>query len=87
MHDLREFTDPTEYKTYEELQAKLQSVLGGGVMGGAPKIEDEISLGEETPAPSFKEAEPVSTAEELSSNDDDEDTMSYFSKLINDDAA
>jgi len=87
MHDLREFTDPKQYKSYDELQAKLQSVLGGGVMGGAPKIEDEISLGEETPAPSFKEAESVSTAEELSSNDDDEDTMSYFSKLINDDAA
>jgi hypothetical protein len=85
MHDIREFTDPKQYKSYDELQAKLQSVLGSAALAGAPKIDDEISLGEEASAPTFKET-PASTAEELSSNDDD-DTMSYFSKLINDDAA
>ena len=86
MHDLREFTDPKHYKTYDELQAKLQSVIGGGILGGAPKIEDEIRLGEETPAPTIKEVQPASSAEEISTSEDD-DTMSYFSKLINDDAA
>ena len=86
MHDLREFTDPKHYKTYDELQAKLQSVIGGGILGCAPKIEDEIRLGEETPAPTIKEVQPVSSAEEISTSEDD-DTMSYFSKLINDDAA
>ena len=60
-------------------------VLGSAASAGAPKIDDEIRLGEEKPAPTMKEAQP-STAEELTSNDDD-DTMSYFSKLINEDAA
>ena len=85
MHDISEFTDPKQYKSYDELQAKLQSVLGSAASAGAPKIDDEIRLGEEKPAPTMKEAQP-STAEELTSNDDD-DTMSYFSKLINEDAA
>lgn len=87
MHDLTEFTDPKHYKTYDELQAKLQSVLGGGVMGGAPKIEDEIKLGEEAPAPQYREAEPVSTAEDLITSDDDDDTMAHFAALLNDEDA
>ena len=88
MHDLREFTDPKQYKSFDELQAKLQSVIGGGILGGAPKIEDEISLGDELPAPSIKETPaPTEVTAEATSQADEDDTMSYFSKLINEDAA
>ena len=88
MHNLSEFTDPSKYKSYDELQAKLQSVLGGGVMGGAPKIEDEIKMNEEAPAPTMREAQPASSAEDLiTSNDDDDDTMAHFAALLGDDDA
>ena len=86
MHNLNEFTDPKQYKTYDELQAKLQSVLGAAVMAGAPKIEDEIRLGEEAQPPRMREAAPASVAEEISFEDDDDDTMAHFAALLKDDA-
>lgn len=87
MHDLNEFTDAKHYKTYDELQAKLQSVLGGGVMGGAPKIEDEIRLGEEQQPRQMREAQAASTAEEIVFDEDEDDTMAHFASLLKDDAA
>jgi len=86
MHNLNEFTDPKQYKSYDELQAKLQSVLGAAVMAGAPKIEDEIRLGEEAQPPRMREAAPGPVAEEISFEDDDDDTMAHFAALLKDDA-
>lgn len=84
LHDLREFTDPAQYKSYNELKAKLMSVLGEEASAGAPKLEDEIKLGMESPAPSMKEA-PSSTIEQTMSSDGDDDLMAHFSSLLNDD--
>ena len=78
LHDLSEFSDPKNYKTYDELKAKLARVLGEeAVGGGAPSVVQMNQMNEPAPSP----MEPV-TAEEVATNDDD-DTMSYFARLAN----
>ena len=89
MHPISEFIDPANYKTYDELKAKLSNVLGEA----APRtVKQEVALDDEipefdspssTPQPQPQVTpEPVATAE---SSMDDEDTMSYFAKLAAED--
>jgi hypothetical protein len=82
MYDLTEFTDPSNYKTYDELKSRLQMVLGERT--AAPvTTREQVSL--ETvrePAPMQQTSAPEPRS---SSTDDDEDTMSFFAKLANED--
>ena len=91
LHDLGEFTDPKNYKSYDELKAKMMRVLGEQVEMGAPKVVQMNQINEPAPTPSMNvmESTPVTsaqpvTAAEMNSVDDD-DTMSYFAKLANED--
>ena len=88
MHDLSEFTDPKSYKTYDELKARLMTVLGDGALDGAMTMKQEAQLGAEQ-QPRQMKSEAASTAEDLSVDIDlgagDDDTMSYFASLANDD--
>lgn len=79
MHDLGEFTDPKNYKTYSELQSKLMRVLGEEANAGAPTLQQEKIINDPAPEPQIK-SEPI-TAEQMSG--DEEDTLSYFAKLAN----
>ena len=81
IHNLAEFTDPKNYKSYDELKAKLAKVLGEESSMGAPSMAQEMQMNTPAPQPVMKAAEPV-TAEEVNLQDDD-DTMSYFAKLAN----
>ena len=82
LHNLSEFTDPKNYKTYDELKAKLARVLGEeAITAGAPTMAQESMVNTPEPAPEYKVAEPIS-AENAS---DDDDTMSYFSRLAAED--
>jgi len=81
LHNLNEFTDPTNYKTYDELKAKLMRVLGEEATAGAYTVKEEIQINEPAPTPEPQRLEPV-TADQLN---DDDDTMSYFSRLANED--
>ena len=83
LHSLSEFTDPKNYKTYDELKAKLMRVLGEEAEGGAPTVAQMAQVNE--PAPSPMEAKAPLTAEEIPFDTDEDDTMSYFAKLANDD--
>jgi len=89
LHDLREYTDPKNYKTYDELQAKLMAVLGEQASVGAPTMKQEESLGEPQPAPTMRAAEPVQmeTAEMSSATPsaEDDDIMAHFANLVNED--
>jgi hypothetical protein len=74
-YDLSEWTDPKNYKSYDELKARLALVLGES----APRtVKQEVAM-DKMQAPA-----PMPTAENLSMDDDD-DTMSYFAKLANED--
>ena len=78
-HSLVEFTNPTNFKTYEELQTKLNRVLG--LDGAAPSTTAESSLQAEPPA-EIPEA-PAAVQPEVAASDDDE-SLDFFKKLAED---
>ena len=83
MHDLNEFNDPKNFKSYAELKARFEKVTGQSTMT-TQATED---LSRTAPAPSFNDAPPARefapvTAEAMeSSTAGEEDTLSYFSRL------
>jgi hypothetical protein len=85
LYDLNEFTDPANYKSYDELAARLAMVLGEAP---AQTTRQQVALEEvSAPAPIRATAAPepapsvAPAAMATSAADDDEDTMSFFAKL------
>ena len=75
-HSLKDFLKADNFKSYDELQAKLNKVLGAGGTAGATakRIDDE-----QTDAPVVRSAPAKKvTAEDVSVDDDD---MAFFEKL------
>ena len=81
LHNLGEFTDPKNYKSYDELKSKLMRVLGEEATAGAPTMKEEVQMNE----PATYEVVPPITKEEVADTSEDDDTMSYFAKLANED--
>ena len=80
-HSLQEFLAPNNFKSYDELKARLDAVLTGSVATGktaAQMVEEDTA--DYTPPKSEPTPEPSAVAD--ASNDDD-DAMSYFEKLAN----
>lgn len=84
LYSLSEIVDPKNFKTYEELKAKLNRVLGeeGAVMTTA----ESVSLDETMSAPMQRTAaEPApqqpSFVPQAAGAVDDDDSLSYFNKL------
>ena len=73
---LKEFTASTNFKSYEELKTRLDAVLSGTVSVG--NVTDTM---DDEPIASPK----VDTKPVESKQDDEDDTMSYFAKLANED--
>jgi len=73
-YSLKEFTDPSTYKSYDELNLKLTRVLGED--GAVTTSAEQVDLDEKVESP-FVDAAPVATADDSGSDD----TMSYFAKL------
>jgi hypothetical protein len=88
-HSLVEFVDPKNFKSYAELTARLNKVLGASSQANAnvASADEEVT----SYKPAFKDAPAQSkptakTAETVSvDSDEEEDTMSYFAKLAEDD--
>jgi len=76
-YPLADFHAPSNFKSYEELKKRLDDVLSGTVTASAVSMMDEDVV--ETPQ--FK-SEPEPSIPEVSQEEDD-DTMSYFQKLAN----
>ena len=74
-YPLADFHAPSNFKSYEELKKRLDDVLSGSITASAVSMMDEDVV--ETP--SFK-SEPEPSIPEVSQEEDD-DTMSYFQKL------
>jgi len=76
---LAEYSAPTNFKSYEELKTRLNTVLSGSVTVGnvAEKMEDEPV------ADATVDTKPVDNTptSEVDKTDDDDDTMDYFQKL------
>ena len=72
-HDLQSFLAPTNFKSYDELKTRLDIVLSGMVVTKtAEAIMDE-------PVAPVVDTTPVSAPD--TTNEEDDDTMSYFEKL------
>ena len=81
LEPLAKFTDPSNFKPYAELKAKLARVLGSTTpMNTAESIQQEESM--DAPEPKSKD-EPVTDSKGDNSGGDDDETMSYFAKLAN----
>ena len=86
-HKLSEFLDRKNFKTYDELKRKLNDVLSGDAF--AAKSAAEIAEQEDRPV--AVAAEPKSApaftpkAAKSAPMDDDEDVMSYFQKIAQED--
>lgn len=81
-HSLQEFLDPKHFKSYDELKAKLEAVLSGAhpvARAEQVQLEDE----EEVLKPTKVVATKPKKAE-VTTSDDDEESLSYFAKLAND---
>lgn len=78
-HSLQEFVNPTNFKTYEELQTKLNRVLG--LDGNAPATTAESNFQAEPPA-EIPEA-PAAVQPEVAASEDDE-SLDFFKKLAED---
>jgi hypothetical protein len=78
LYSLADFTDPKNYKSYDELKAKLNKVLnidaGHASIDAAPMMESAPVV--EQPSMPAAESAPFSTSDE-----GEEDTLSYFDKL------
>ena len=88
-HSLAAILDPKEFKTFEELQDKLNKVLGkdGAENKGKSRVEDEqdseldMSSMKEKPSREMKEETPKSSPS--SDDDDDDEDLAFFQKLAN----
>jgi len=82
MHSLATYTDPTLFKSYDELKKKLESVLG---VASEPTMQQQSQMHAEMPQAPARSMPAQSIEEMVSSGNDDEadaeDTMSYFATL------
>lgn len=87
-HDMTEFTDPKNYKTYDELKSRLAMVLGEQAprtqkQAASLELDDEIPDFPSAPQPDIAGAPQPEIATAESGMEDD--TMSYFAKLAAED--
>lgn len=87
VYDLSEFTDPATFKSYDELKAKMERVLGISSSRKSPSLAEQAQLGEEeeAPEPKRKEAPKRQALDPVEQDEDDDDSMSYFQKLAAED--
>ncbi len=88
-HSLKEWYDPSEYKTYDELKNRLAIVLGESSNSTRKfeDLDDEIP-NFDAPKPMAAQSPPSVAAVEVptaESSMDDDETMKYFSNMLKED--
>ena len=78
-YSLVEFTNPDQFKSYTELQTRLDAVLNNKQTRVAPEVRQE----EETVAPVSLESVTTPVAAGSGAGIGDDDALSYFQKLAN----
>lgn len=80
-HSLQELIDPKNFKSYDELKARLARALGvAGETRAAAPIKDEEAF----PAPAKSAPAPTAPTASAPWSDDEDDDLSFFKKLAND---
>jgi hypothetical protein len=83
---LKQFVDPSKFKSYDELEKKLQMVMNGQMTGNAQETLAKMQQEPVAPAPAPKapKAKAAKTEEAPAPGGSDDDLEDYFSKLAND---
>ena len=84
MYSLADFLDKRHFKSYDELKAKLDRVLGRTGAAPAARAED-YEPAPVAAAPAMKAAAAPKVSDEVSFGDDDDDSLSFFEKLAEED--
>jgi len=78
-HSLQDFLKPENFKSYEELKAKLVKVLSGDATAKVKKAEEEdVPWAREESAPTFKATH---APKHSGSEDDDDESLEFFKSL------
>jgi hypothetical protein len=84
-HSLSKIVDPSNFKSYDELKKKLDFVLGNSARVGSAENISNIT-GDAADDNFMEKVNKVAKAETaVVADDDEDDTLSYFAKLANDD--
>lgn len=88
-YKLQEFVDPDQFKSYDDLKSKLNSVISGGGRNGdvAESVEDLDNVVEKTRKEQFSpknESSSQSGSGGGGESDDEDDALAYFRELTND---
>jgi len=81
LYSLKDFTDPKNYKSYDELKAKLHRVLGES--GTPMSTAESVTLDEVRSAPTMREEPEAQPSYAPETSEGDDDTLSYFKNLAN----
>lgn len=86
-YSLQEFLDPKNFKSYEQLKARLDKVLGLTGAVASNTAEDTPVQTFEAPEASTATSAPTATATvaQEANTEDEDDTLSYFAQLANED--
>lgn len=83
LYSLAELVDPKNYKSYAELKAKFNKVIGAEEVSSSYTTAERISLDETRDAAPVGRSAPVPEIDEADFPEDDggDNTLSYFAKL------
>ena len=85
-YSLKEFTDPTNFKSYEELKNRLSVVIGDDERASAPVERTTAETIDEDTDTEFESGSATSgSTEETTHNSEETDALSYFEKLASED--
>lgn len=77
LHPLQPFLDPSNFKSYDELKARLDKVLGGDIRAAVGDTQEKAEdIGEEDFKPRKSKNKEKQKAEEIA--DDETDALSFF---------
>lgn len=84
-HSLQELLDPKHFKSYDELKKRLEKALGlADTKRTVSHDDDEVDYAPVQKAAPMKEAASSPAPWDNSSNDDDDEDLSFFKKLAKD---
>jgi hypothetical protein len=85
---MSEFTDPSSYKSYDDLKARLEVVLGQATGSGSTMKNESLQRTAETVGSKSVEPQVIPSAPQpkvAMASEGDDDTLSYFAKLAAED--
>ena len=83
LHDLSEFVNPETFKSHEDLQSRLDKVLGNVSQASNKKLDPELQeeMDEEYEEVTSKKSSKVISRDDDDDDEDADDALNYFERL------